>query len=148
MSWKCYIDRTLRSRSKEVFVIDEGGKYLSCVHFTQTNNPVEETDIKPALAGSYESVDNILQAIVDAAWEDGIRPKGYEDHEGELKATKYHAECERKDLCLETRLIKHEIKYEYKEQLVSVHEYVGGDEGDYPSNRPPEEIKNGDVQEG
>lgn len=34
----------------------------------------------------------MLQAMSDVAWEIGIKPKQIEDHNSELKATKYHLE--------------------------------------------------------
>lgn len=33
-----------------------------------------------------------LQAMLDAAWELGLRPEGYENHTNELKAVRYHLE--------------------------------------------------------
>jgi len=44
------------------------------------------------LSAQYDEFDALLQALVDAAWEQGIRPKGSEDTHGELKATKFHLE--------------------------------------------------------
>ncbi len=38
------------------------------------------------------NVRNFLQAMSDAAWEIGIKPKQIEDNSNELKATKYHLE--------------------------------------------------------
>ena len=38
----------------------------------------------------------VLQAMSDAAWELGIKPKQIEDNSNELKATKYHLEDMRK----------------------------------------------------
>lgn len=43
-------------------------------------------------SGSGQNVRAILQAMSDAAWEIGIKPKQIEDHTSELKATKYHLE--------------------------------------------------------
>jgi hypothetical protein len=39
-----------------------------------------------------QNVRGMLQAMSDAAWEIGIKPKQIEDHTSELKATKYHLE--------------------------------------------------------
>ncbi len=47
-------------------------------------------------AGLRYNVRGILQAMSDAAWEIGIRPRQIEDHASELKATKYHLEDMRK----------------------------------------------------
>jgi hypothetical protein len=38
------------------------------------------------------NVRQILQAMSDAAWEIGIKPKGLEGHTDELKAVRYHLE--------------------------------------------------------
>lgn len=43
-------------------------------------------------ASPVPNVRGLLQAMSDAAWEIGIRPKQIEDHFSELKATKYHLE--------------------------------------------------------
>lgn len=41
---------------------------------------------------SLEEVDDFLRAIMDVAWDAGIRPTGVEDHTNELKATRFHLE--------------------------------------------------------
>lgn len=43
-------------------------------------------------SGVGQNVRGMLQAMSDAAWEIGIKPKQIEDHTSELKATKYHLE--------------------------------------------------------
>lgn len=40
--------------------------------------------------------DGLLQAIMDAAWEAGMRPRGFKDHTNELTAVRYHLEDMRK----------------------------------------------------
>lgn len=42
--------------------------------------------------GSHADVRGFLQAMSDAAWEIGIKPKQIEDNSNELKATKFHLE--------------------------------------------------------
>lgn len=44
------------------------------------------------LANYNDETDDFLRAIMDAAWEVGIRPTGFQDHTNELKATRYHLE--------------------------------------------------------
>ena len=45
------------------------------------------------MLGDYaHETDDFLRAIVDAAWDAGIRPTGFGDHTNELKATRYHLE--------------------------------------------------------
>jgi len=41
-------------------------------------------------------VDDFLRAIMDAAWELGIRPTGFLDHTNELTAVRFHLEDMRK----------------------------------------------------
>lgn len=43
-------------------------------------------------ASGEQNVRAMLQAMSDAAWDIGIKPKQIEDHTSELKATKYHLE--------------------------------------------------------
>lgn len=40
----------------------------------------------------HKDVEDFLRAMMDAAWELGIRPTGYENHANELNATRYHLE--------------------------------------------------------
>lgn len=42
--------------------------------------------------GRGRRADSLLQAFLDAAWEYGLRPKGFKDHTSELTATRYHLE--------------------------------------------------------
>ena len=37
-----------------------------------------------------------MQAMLDEAWEHGLRPRGFEDHTNELTAVRYHLEDMRK----------------------------------------------------
>ncbi len=51
----------------------------------------------------------------------------------------FHAEAEASPewgVCLETRLVRHEITYEYSVKAVSAHEHTGGDAGDFSSRSP------------
>ncbi len=53
--------------------------------------PYEEAFMDDSKAGG-ENVRNFLQAMSDAAWEIGIKPKQLEGHTDELKAVRYHLE--------------------------------------------------------
>jgi hypothetical protein len=44
----------------------------------------------------YDDTRSFLQAAMDCAWENGMRPAAYEDSRQELTATKYHLEDMRK----------------------------------------------------
>ena len=37
-----------------------------------------------------DQVEDFIRAVMDAGWEMGLRPTGYENHENELKATRDH----------------------------------------------------------
>ncbi len=39
-----------------------------------------------------DEVENFLRAAMDAAWEMGLRPTGFDDHTNELTAVRYHLE--------------------------------------------------------
>lgn len=97
MSWKVHIETIFRERKKEVYIISEdpsGDIRTSVLPFVfkdTKSGPVYEP-MEPALKANSEMVDSMLQAIVDAAWEEGIKPRQIEDLGGELKATKYHLE--------------------------------------------------------
>lgn len=68
--------------------------------------PMEFTDFepgaeidRPALEETREErrdncgdVTGFLQAALDSAWAIGLRPRGFEDHQNELSATRYHLE--------------------------------------------------------
>src|ERR1700733_8141130 len=56
--------------------------------------PVSDKDfaLKDGMMAECGDVRGLLQAMSDAAWEIGIKPKQIEDNSNELKATKYHLE--------------------------------------------------------
>ena len=70
------------------------------MHGASVGELLPETD--GILAGYSQETDDFLRAIMDAAWEAGIRPTGFEDHTNELKATRYHLE----DMRLLSKVIK------------------------------------------
>lgn len=53
--------------------------------------PPEDVDLARNIDGMA-----FLQAFLDAAWDLGLRPKGFEDHKNELTAVRYHLEDMRK----------------------------------------------------
>lgn len=48
----------------------------------------------PSLVAPVEEGNSqeLIQAILDAAWAEGFRPKGFADHQNELSATRRHLE--------------------------------------------------------
>lgn len=93
MSWVTYIERGLCTRKTRLAILsdnlDGSTDLVSPMSFQKVQEGVE---IKPALEGSTETVLAIIQSIVDAAWEEGIKPRGLEDNRNELTATKAHLE--------------------------------------------------------
>ena len=91
--YKVYLTKHIRSMSVGIDLMKSEGMN------TLIMNPAEMTEVAfaPSALEKEHSFhlplgdeDYLLQAFMDAAWEKGLRPKGYEDNEGELKATKYH----------------------------------------------------------
>jgi len=75
---------------------DDGGRMI-------LHTPIAETvgrhgmldEVKTAFVNPDET-EQFLQAVIDAAWTSGYRPAGWQDHESQLTATKYHLEDMRK----------------------------------------------------
>lgn len=49
-----------------------------------------------AINGRPEEIDDFLRAMMNAAWERGLRPDGYENHTNELAAVRFHLDDMRK----------------------------------------------------
>ena len=63
------------------------------VHSIENSQIVAPEDALLDDSGGFgTNVRNFLQAMSDAAWEIGIKPKQIEDNSNELKATKFHLE--------------------------------------------------------
>ncbi len=67
---------------------------------------VRPGELAPESAGVLgdmsEETDDFLRAIIDAAWEHGIRPTGFQDHTNELTAVRFHLE----DMRLLAKVVK------------------------------------------
>lgn len=78
------------------------GKFSVMTNATfKTREPNESVGYEDALIDDsvglrYLDVRSFLQAMSDAAWEIGIKPKQVEGHTDELKAVRYHLEDMRK----------------------------------------------------
>lgn len=46
--------------------------------------------IGPFLKLPHHEMNELLRSFVEIAWDQGIRPTGFDDFKAELKATKYH----------------------------------------------------------
>ena len=95
--WKAYLeDRPWEMRRcLHVVRMQEPGKLGVVKELTfETVNEGMVTARENGLLGalSFEETDDFLRAIMDTAWEAGLRPTGFADHTNELKATRFHLE--------------------------------------------------------
>lgn len=70
-----------------------------------TMEPFDEGGLieEPTFRGQQDEVRIFIQAIVDGAWDAGIRPSGIENYEHELTATKRHLEDMREMVFAQTK---------------------------------------------
>jgi len=83
----------------ELFIIKEepDGSRAAIVDYTLTKLGRHGTDV--TLGDSPKPLyddGSFLQAMLDAAWEAGFRPKDFKDHTNEFTAVRYHLEDMRK----------------------------------------------------
>lgn len=95
--WKAYLEhRPWEMRRCLHMVREEPGRTLGVVQELTFKNIQEGMILTHGngLLGdsSFEQTDDFLRAIMDVAWDAGLRPTGFEDHTNELKATRYHLE--------------------------------------------------------
>lgn len=91
--WRAIIERDVLSDEEFLLVehIDcPGGTVMSVAPLVMV--PRERgTAVEPTMAAVSGDLDGLLQAILDAAWARGMRPKGFEGPQ-ELKAVNRHLE--------------------------------------------------------
>ena len=58
----------------------------------RTRATMTPDDVGVLGSSSRDDCFQFLQAVMDCAWENGLRPRGLDDHTNELKATRYHLE--------------------------------------------------------
>lgn len=94
MTWKVHVEREFHSDWLKIWAYRrQPGKTAFMTHVAFTD--VDEGTVGPEAPSFQFAGDEgreFLQAFMDAAWEQGIRPVGLEDHTNELKATKFHLE--------------------------------------------------------
>ena len=94
-SWKALVERDWSRDQVQVFLSGRGGHNSRVVPETIIFNTVSVgLSAAPFLQG--EEGLEILQALVDAAFEYGIVPRHLEDQRSELKATEEHLQDMRK----------------------------------------------------
>lgn len=91
MTWRAYIERVDYQAVLNLYLIDtdSGGaaRQVRPVAFA----PATAGSLrKPAVSMEPDEGRQFLQAIVDAAWENGIRPTGYDDFRRENDARRAH----------------------------------------------------------
>jgi hypothetical protein len=109
MEIKTFVQYDLASDSQQLFLwvtIPQypngpagGSYYAEPIRFTHRLRGSSEPPT-PFLGASRIDVDDglapsasdFLQAIMDAGWEQGIRPRKFKDHTNELTAVRYHLE--------------------------------------------------------
>ncbi len=97
MSWKCYIhDEFMTDRRKVAMVNESADGRESYISSMEIKDIPDGEPLTPFIDLRRHQTDDMLQAIIDAAWEHGIKPRQLEDASNELKATKYHLEDMRK----------------------------------------------------
>ncbi len=94
-SWKAYLeDQPWRMRRCLHVVRKEPGTIAVVQALVMRSVPegslIAQDD--GILADHSDESEDFLRAIMDVAWNVGIRPTGFEDHTNELKATRYHLE--------------------------------------------------------
>ena len=97
MTWRCFIDdRPLFAGLSRVFLaVDSGGlenRSLASVEPLAFTVQPRHSEAQPTLELEAPELDDFLQMWLDAAWERGLRPKGFVDHAGELGAVRAHLE--------------------------------------------------------
>ncbi len=95
--WKAYLEsqqwrdrRCLHLRRRDPMGGQVGIVQPFTTHIIKEGELMPESD---GVLGEFsQETDDFLRAIMDVAWDAGIRPTSFEDHANELKATRYHLE--------------------------------------------------------
>lgn len=102
LPWKAYLDRKPWERSETLHVHRENSegrievmlppsvKVYDRGMFVSEDDAFIRSNVETGQATEF------LQAMLDLAWTEGMRPRGFADHTNELTATKYHLEDMRK----------------------------------------------------
>lgn len=107
--WRAYLQQNVAMGERDLYVVrsgvgfDRGARWYA-TGFTWVEVPAGQA---PRTVGAMqltterrEEVDDgmgsFLQAMLDCAWNAGMRPRGFKDHTNELAAVRYHLEDMRK----------------------------------------------------
>ena len=101
-TWRMYCDRREWTDSGSIYMIAEDpDKHARGVVRPGLAYPlafreiIEGSDLQntpPTMKGSWREIHQFLQAAANLAWEQGIKPSGFESHQSELTAVRYHLE--------------------------------------------------------
>jgi hypothetical protein len=96
MTWKCHVhnEHLERARTIRLWQDKPGGLTLYARPIDFQTLQVEDSTPEDSFLsrGQPQDIDDMLRAIMTAAWECGIRPVGFESHANELAATRRHLE--------------------------------------------------------
>lgn len=98
MNYKVYFDRKPWFQQGALYVVAAVGgmrKERFAVHSPVFQTVEPGTEFTPFLDGKQtmtfdQEPEAFLQAMLDCAWENGLRPTGFADHTNELKAVRDH----------------------------------------------------------
>lgn len=98
MTWKFFVEKRDYSRRAELRIAREGAGATG-IEFAVVN-PMTLTLVRtedrvpdePTMRSEEGDIEAFLQGAMDAAWAMGLRPNGFADVAGEMKATRYHLE--------------------------------------------------------
>jgi len=96
MSWRTWVSTDfLYGRTRlAIFRKTDMGRTECITPFVirALDNAVQTSDGDFAMIAEPGEVNAFLQAMLDAAWEQGLRPQGYVEKTDELAAVRYHLE--------------------------------------------------------
>lgn len=99
-TWKFFVDEKQWHGTRDLYIRAPApaGKIAAITNLMATVLESGEA-MAPTLSDSYEDiqdnnsdVEGFLRGAMQAAWDLGMRPKGFEDHNNELTAVRYHLE--------------------------------------------------------
>jgi len=96
MTWRVDLSWSLEKYGYTMMAIDIGtgdkSVHLSELQFTKVDNPASHPGRGTMLKPVFIQDRGFIQAIVDAAWHEGIRPEALQADASEIGATKRHLE--------------------------------------------------------
>ncbi len=94
IGWKAYARREPHKNGFSLWLSKYGGEFDYDITGLEVAKKTRHGEPLPMVP--CEDAEGFMQAILDAAWEAGLRPEGFADHKNELTAVRYHLEDMRK----------------------------------------------------